>query len=32
MDFASEYGDYPLYAHVGGANKPGKADALGQIG
>jgi len=32
MDFASEYGDYPLYAHVGGANKPGKTDALGQIG
>ncbi|MGB9911374.1 MAG: DUF3048 domain-containing protein [Microgenomates group bacterium] len=31
MDFASEYGDYPLYAHVGGANKPGPADALGQI-
>lgn len=32
MDFASEYGDYPLYAHVGGANKPGKTNALGQIG
>lgn len=32
LDFASEYGDYPLYAHVGGANTPGKADALGQIG
>lgn len=32
MDFASEYGDYPLYAHVGGANKPGPANALGQIG
>ncbi len=32
LDFASEYGDYPLYAHVGGANKPGKANALGQIG
>jgi hypothetical protein len=32
MDFASEYSDYPLYAHVGGANKPGPADALGQIG
>ncbi len=31
MDFASEYGDYPLYAHVGGANKAGPADALGQI-
>ncbi len=32
MDFASEYGDYPLYVHVGGANKPGLANALGQIG
>jgi len=32
MDFASEYGDYPLYAHVGGANLPGPANALGQIG
>lgn len=32
MDFASEYGDYPLYAHVGGANIPGPANALGQIG
>lgn len=31
LDFASEYGDFPLYAHVGGANTPGKADALGQI-
>lgn len=31
LDWASEYGDYPLYAHVGGANKPGPADALGQI-
>lgn len=26
-----EYGDYPLYAHVGGANTPGPADALGEI-
>ena len=25
------YGDYPLYAHVGGANTPGPADALGLI-
>ncbi len=25
------YGDYPLYAHVGGANTPGPADALGYI-
>lgn len=31
MDWASEYGDYPLYAHVGGANKPGPADALGFV-
>jgi len=26
-----EFGDYPLYAHVGGANTPGPADALGMI-
>lgn len=26
-----EYGAYPLYAHVGGANTPGPADALGEI-
>jgi len=32
MDFAAEYGDYPLYTHVGGANIPGPANALGQIG
>ena len=32
LDFVSEYGEYPLYAHVGGANTPGPADALGQIG
>lgn len=25
------YGDYPLYSHVGGANTPGPADALGEI-
>ncbi len=31
LDYISEYGDYPLYAHVGGANTPGPADALGQI-
>ncbi len=31
LDFASEYGDYPLYAHVGGANQPGPSNALGQI-
>jgi len=26
-----EFGDHPLYAHVGGANTPGPADALGMI-
>lgn len=31
LDFISEYGEYPLYAHVGGANQPGPADALSQI-
>lgn len=31
IDFMSEYGDSPLYTHVGGANQPGPADALGQI-
>ena len=31
IDFASEYGDYPLYAHVGGANQPGLADAISQL-
>ena len=31
VDWISEYADYPLYAHVGGANAPGPADALGQI-
>lgn len=31
LDFISEYGSYPLYAHVGGANTPGPANALGQI-
>ncbi len=31
LDYVSEYADYPLYAHVGGANTPGPADALGQI-
>lgn len=31
IDFLAEYGQYPLYAHVGGANTPGPADALGQI-
>lgn len=32
LDWISEYGSYPLYAHVGGANTPGPANALGQIG
>lgn len=31
VDFISEYGNSPLYAHVGGANQPGRADAIGQI-
>jgi hypothetical protein len=31
LDWASEYGSYPLYSHVGGANTPGPANALGQI-
>lgn len=31
LDFITEYGDKPLYAHVGGANTPGPANALGQI-
>ncbi len=31
LDFISEYGNNPLYAHVGGANAPGPADALSQI-
>lgn len=31
MDFLSEYGQYPLYAHVGGANTAGPANALGEI-
>jgi len=31
IDFVSEYGNNPLYAHVGGANQPGPADALSQI-
>ena len=30
LDWASEY-NFPLYAHVGGANSPGRANALGQI-
>jgi len=31
LDFASGFGSNPLYAHVGGANTSGPADALGQI-
>lgn len=31
MDFVAGFGNNPLYAHVGGANTPGPADALGQI-
>ena len=31
IHFLQEYGDNPLYAHVGGANTPGPADALGDI-
>lgn len=31
VDWISEYGESPLYSHVGGANQPGPADALGQI-
>jgi hypothetical protein len=31
IDFASEYGAFPLYAHVGGANQPGPADAISQL-
>ena len=32
VNLVSEYGGFPLYAHVGGANTPGPANALGQIG
>ncbi len=32
LDYISEYGSNPLYTHVGGANTPGPANALGQIG
>jgi len=31
IDALSEYGQYPLYGHVGGANTDGPADALGAI-
>ncbi|MFS8158679.1 MAG: DUF3048 domain-containing protein [Candidatus Roizmanbacteria bacterium] len=31
LSLVQGYGDHPLYAHVGGANTPGPANALGQI-
>lgn len=31
IDWLSEYGMYPLYGHVGGANAGGEADALGEL-
>lgn len=31
INFLSEYGPFPLYVHVGGANEDGPADALGEI-
>ncbi len=31
INLLEAYGNYPLYAHVGGANTPGPADALGYI-
>ncbi|MEK7559342.1 MAG: DUF3048 domain-containing protein [Patescibacteria group bacterium] len=31
IDFLSEYGNSPLYAHVGGANQSGPANAIGQL-
>jgi len=31
LKFLQGYGDHPLYAHVGGANAAGPADALGEI-
>lgn len=31
IDMLQGYGNYPLYAHVGGANTDGPADALGEI-
>lgn len=31
MRYLQEYGDFPLYAHVGGANTPGPANALGLV-
>ncbi|MDO8452364.1 MAG: DUF3048 domain-containing protein [bacterium] len=32
MDWLSEYAEFPLYAHVGGANKAGPANAVGANG
>ncbi len=32
IELLQSFGAYPLYAHVGGANHPGPADALGYIG
>lgn len=31
INLLQDYGEYPLYAHVGGANTDGPADALGEI-
>ncbi len=31
LDWISEYANFPLYVHAGGANTPGPANALGQI-
>lgn len=31
IELLQGFGTYPLYAHVGGANTPGPADALGKI-
>lgn len=31
IDMISQYGKYPLYTHVGGANADGPANALGQL-
>jgi hypothetical protein len=31
VELLQEYGNNPLYAHVGGANTPGPADSLGEI-
>lgn len=31
LELLQGFGDHPLYSHVGGANTPGPADALGEI-